>query len=167
MTAKFSAIFVTERHFYGVRWARNSEGYYKARHFVGNCQVNKKHLFCARLTLASGLPVLWRHGWGEAMAVGRVLSMRFEGKKLLGEMAIDDTTYSSLVAGGVESLKMGINSGVSCGFRFLDDKSFEVTEREGTLAKPDKIKYGRMELMEVSLTPMPKIADCGITGEVE
>ena len=37
---------------------------------------------------------------------------------------------------------------------------------EGTGEKPDKMTYGKVRVVEVSLTPMPRIANAGIMAKI-
>jgi len=125
-----------------------------------------KHLFCERINLAGRLPVLWQHGsyWERPPAVGRVLSMEFKGRKLVGALEVDEGNLKSFAPGGLEALTRGINAGLSAGMQFLSEEGGEMKKKDGTFDKPDQFRYGKMNIVEMSLTPTPRIADCGLKG---
>ena len=168
---KYKAVFVTERPYYGTRYVYDTEAEkWTKRVFSASITCDPKTLFCERINLAGGLPVLWQHGgfWGRpSPAVGKVLKMEFMGRKLVGELEIDEGNLESYAPGGLEALSRGVNSGLSAGMHFMSTDGGKMTIRDGTFDKPDQFKYGKMNIIEMSLTPTPRIADCGLMGEIK
>ena len=167
---RFAATFVTERTFKGWYYSYDQEkDTWLRRMFESRITCDPKHLFCDRVNLAGGLPLLWQHGssWSRMPAVGKVTKMQFMGRKLVGELEVDEGNLANFAPGGLEALTRGVNSGLSAGMQFLTAKGGDMTKRDGTVDKPDRFRYDMMSIVEMSLTPTPRIADCGITGELK
>ena len=96
--------------------------------------------------------------------MGRVRTMEFSGSELLGEIAIRDEDLRYWVTGGVDSLADGVNRGLSIGMQYLESPAMKWEIRDGTHEKPDRMTYGAVRIVEVSLTPMPRIHTAGILG---
>ena len=57
-----------------------------------------------------------------------------------------------------------INAGLSVGIVFLDNPPVTWEMGEGTRERPDKMIFGRVRVVEVSLTPVPRIYTAGLLG---
>ena len=159
---KYPAVFASEYEFMTYRYGIHKEtGYYKRRVLKARMSVSPKTVFCERFSMRGGLPVLWQHGsWNNDPAVGKVLKMGFAGKKLTGEIEIDGKTLEMFLPGGFDALDRGMNSGLSVGIQFLSEG--DLTENDGTFDNPDLFVYGKIQILEVSLTPQPRLPDCGL-----
>ena len=157
------ARYCDETPFRGTRYAwSEGERRYAMRVFEARLQVRPSKM-SARIDTPAGVPILWSHSsWSQA--VGRVRTMAFSGGELLGEIAIRDEDLRYWVAGGVDCLADGINRGLSLGLQYLETPAMKWEIREGTQAKPDLMTYGAVRIVEVSLTPMPRIHTAGILG---
>ena len=90
-------------------------------------------------------------------AIGRVVSMGFQGKKLLGNIRIDEGLLESVAKGlTLEAVEAGINAGGSIGIKFLDSPPATMKMADGTREKPDRLRYGAVRIAEYSLTPAPQ-----------
>ena len=86
---------------------------------------------------------------------------------MLGNIELSETDLQTAIAGGFAALEAGINSGLSAGFMFLDLPRVSVEKGEGTTEKPDIVKYGHLELREISLTSIPRLKDAGIVQRLD
>ena len=165
----YNAVFVTERPFTRQYYAWNGKKErYEVRVLKARLTCNPENLFCERVNLAGGLPALWQHGdWTRPPAVGKVLEMKFVGRKLVGTIEINEGNLNKFAPGGLDALSRGVNSGLSAGMQFLSQKGGKLRKRDGTFDNPDLFRYGPMNIIEMSLTPTPRLADCGIKGEVK
>ena len=68
------------------------------------------------------------------------------------------------VAGGLDTLDDAVNSGLSIGVQFLDNPPVKWKMGKGTGEDPDRMTYGRVQIQEVSLTPVPRIYTAGLIG---
>ena len=165
---EYECRFASEMPFVGRRYAYDpDEEKYSIRLYEGRLQVNPEMMF-ADLSTPNGIQVLWAHGsfWGDAPAVGRVLSMEFGKKELLGTIGIHDEMLRQFVAAGVACLDDAINRGLSVGLNFLDNPPITWEMGKGTREKPDKMTFGAVRVGEVSLTPMPRIGNAGIMAKI-
>ena len=165
---EFECRFASEMPFVGRRYAYDpEEEKYSIRLYEGRLQVTPEMMF-ADLGSPNGIPVLWSHGswFGDGQAVGRVLSMEFGKKELMGVIGVRDEDLRQFVAGGVDALNDSINRGLSVGVQFLDNPPITWEMGKGTREKPDKMTYGMVRLMEVSLTPIPRITNAGIMARL-
>ena len=169
---EYECRFASEVPFVGSRYVRDpdDDSYFPKmmrRLFEGRLQVNPEMMF-ADLSTPNGIPVLWAHGsWdGRAPAVGRVLSMEFSGKELVGTIGVRDEDLRAFVAGGVGALNDQLNKGLSVGVQFLDNPPVTWKDGEGNREKPDQMTYGALRILEVSLTPTPRIANAGILKRI-
>ena len=64
------------------------------------------------------------------------------------------------MASGTNGIDKGINSGLSIGFLPLEDPKLK--QNKGTKADPDRINWGKLHVLEASLTPVPALANAGI-----
>ena len=161
---EYEARFASEMPFVGRRWARDpDDDRYSIRLFEGRLQCDPAHMF-ADVNSPSGIQVLWAHGswFGDSQAVGRVLDMGFKNKELVGTMGVRDEDLRQFVAGGVDALKDQVNTGLSIGVQFLEQPPVTWDMGKGTREKPDKMTYGMLRVMEVSLTPIPRVGNAGI-----
>ena len=80
----------------------------------------------------------------------------------MGVLALKEELVNLYIPDGLESINSGINSGISIGMQFLEKAAGTWTMRDGTPEKPDLFRYGKSNILETSLTPMPRIQDAGI-----
>ena len=164
---EFECRFCDEGKMLGWRWMydRDQEKWVK-RMYEARLQVNPDMMF-ADLSGPSALPVLWWHGWSgwTDPAVGRILTMEFSGKEMVGSIRLDDDDVEKFIAGGIEALNYGINAGLSLGFDFLDNPGYKWDMRDGTYEKPDRLTYQRLQIREASLTPSPRNKNAGLLGK--
>ena len=165
---EFDCRFCDETPFVGWRhtWDRENDRavmrYYEAR-----LQVRPAKML-AELATPNGVQVLWSHGgWRDPSACGRVLTMEFSGSELLGRLAVRDEDLRQYVPGGVAALADGINRGLSVGVQYLESPPITVKLQDGTPAKPDLFTFGKVRIIEVSLTPQPRLHTAGILSAVE
>ena len=57
--------------------------------------------------------------------------------------------------------------GLSVGLNFLDNPPVTWTMGEGTREKPDKLTYEAVRIMELSMTPVPRIYTAGLTMPIK
>ena len=80
---------------------------------------------------------------------------------------ISEDDISAFVAGGLDVLEQGVNSGLSVGLRYLDTPPVKWKMQEGTAEKPDLMTFGRVRIIEVSVTPLPRINTAGIIARLD
>ena len=165
---EFECRFCDETPFIGLRYAYDREQDRRVmRHYEARLQVRPAKMV-AELGTPNGVQVLWSHGgWRDPPACGRVLTMGFSGSELLGRMAVRDEDLRQYVPGGVAALKDGINRGLSIGVQYLESPSITVKLQDGTPEKPDLYTFGKVRIIEVSLTPQPRLYTAGILSAVE
>ena len=155
----YPAVFCNEDPFTGRRWAYNrDEERYEVRLFEGRLQVNPEKMF-ADIDSPNGVQVLWQHGsWMDfGPSMGRITEMAFEGKALVGMVSLSEEDVMKLMPGGLNAVEAGIMRGLSVGLTFLDNPPVTWKMGEGTREKPDKLQYEAVKIMEVSMTPVPRI----------
>ena len=163
--------FCDQTPFFGRRYARNPDtDRHEIRLFEGRLQVTPLTMF-AYINSPPGVPVMWVHGapnWitGDKYpaSVGRVLTMDFKGKSLVGTIGLSEPDVMQHIPGGIEALDAMVNSGLSVGLQYLDLTPVTWVMAKGTAEKPDKLTYGRVRVVEVSLTPMPRLHTAGLLG---
>ena len=157
--------FCDETPFAGFRWVYDREDQrYTLRRYEGRLTVTPEKMF-ANINSPNGIQLLWQHGgWrsGAGQSLGRVTEMEFEGRKLVGAVDIDEANLLAFLPGGFDALQARINTGLSVGLQFLDNPPFEWTLQKGTRDKPDKLVYNAVRIVEVSLTPVPRIYTAGL-----
>ena len=170
---EYTCRFVDETAFIGRRYAYDpDEEKYAIRLFEARLTVTPEFMF-ANIDTANGIQVLWQHGsmsffgGDEFQAVGRVLSMEFEGKALVGTIGLSEPDVARYVAGGFGAIDARVNTGLSIGVQFLDQPPVTWTLGKGTRESPDKMRYGRVRISEVSMTPIPRIHTAGIVAPVK
>lgn len=172
----YTARFCDQTPFIGRRWAYDPEKEkYGVRLFEGRLQVKPDKMF-AELSTPNGIPVLWAHGEGSApgnggwfgfgAAIGRVKSMEFSGTALLGDIALSEDDVMQFVPGGLVAVEAGINAGLSVGLQFLDNPPVTWKLGDGTREKPDLLTYEAVRIIEVSMTPVPRLYTAGIIARV-
>ena len=140
----------------------DDEGRWRWRFTEARLQVNPRTMF-ADIGTPAGVPILWSHNaWTQA--VGRVTEMTFRKSELLGRFTVSEADLEQFVAGGRESLDAAINGGLSIGLQFLEEPPVRIELRKGTADEPDLMTYGRVRIVEVSLTATPRISTAGILG---
>ena len=117
----------------------------------------------AALGTPSGVQVLFSHD-GERASIGRVTDMYLSEGELLGTVVLNEEMLKEHVPGGVEALDAGVNTGLSIGFKLLDNPPVKVTMGKGTREEPDQVVFGAIGIYEASLTPVPKIPTAGLLG---
>ena len=162
-------LFCDETKFVGRRYSysydEEKERYVlKERLYEARLQVDPEHMFAERLKSRNGIQVLWSHGswFDDYQSFGRVLTMEFAGKKLVGDASLSEDGVLKYVAGGLDVVEKGINSGFSVGVRFLDVPAVSWQMRDGTREKPDQLLFGAVQIEEISLTPMPRLYTAGL-----
>ena len=156
--------FCSETPFTGFHWGYDQEKErYSRRLFVGLLQVTPEKMF-ADISTKNGVQVLWRHGgmWGEGGSIGRVESMEFAGKKLIGTVALSEDDIIQFVPGGLDVVEAGLTPGLSVGLQFLDNPPVTWKMGEGTREKPDRMTYEAVRIIELSVTPVPRIHTAGL-----
>ena len=139
---------------------RDEEGYYRRRHAACSLTIGAESII-AHLGTPAGVPMYFNHmGWWSG-SLGRLMKAEAKSAKLVGEMAINNLDLLSWVPGGLVSIERGLNAGLSIGFLPLQPPT--ITMKAGTPDDPDMIKYGKIHLKEVSLTPNPALPGAGIT----
>ena len=164
-TARFECVFATDEKFRGYSYGYDEDRGFHERMWQASLPMSADMIF-ADLSTPSGVQVMFGHN-PYRQSVGRVLSVRFSGGKMVGEIEINEDDLKSAIAGGFESLAMGINSGLSAGFMFLDLPRTKTTKGEGDSDDPDIVEYGRLELREVSLTNIPRLTGAGIVRRLD
>ena len=165
-------VFCDETPFTGRRFAYNRESErYEIRLFEARLQVNPEKIF-ADLSTPNGIQMLWSHGAGSAAgnsgwfgfgaAIGRVLSMEFNRKRLIGRVAMSEADLQQFVPGGLDAVEAGINRGLSIGICFLDNPPISWVMGEGTREDPDRMMYEAVRIQELSLTPVPRLYTAGL-----
>ena len=117
----------------------------------------------AALGTPSGVQILFSHD-GDRASVGRVTDMYLLGNELLGTVVLNEDMVKEYIAGGHEALDSGVNSGLSIGFKLLDNPPLKVKMGKGTREDPDQVVFGAIGIYEASLTPVPKIPTAGLLG---
>ena len=161
---EYECRFCDETPFVGSRYAYNPEDRrYERRLFEARLQVRPDKMFAQRLKSPNGIPVLWSHGswFDDFQAVGRVVGMEFIGRTLVGQVSLSEEDIGKYVTGGLDTLDAAVNSGLSIGVQFLDNPPVTWKMKKGTGDDPDKMTYGRVQIQEVSLTPVPRIYTAG------
>ena len=162
---EYPARFCDQTPFTGRRHAYNRETErYEERLFEGRLQVNPEKMF-AEVDTPNGVQVLWQHGsWtGFGPSMGRINEMDFKGTALIGMVLLSELDVMQFVPGGLDAVEAGIMRGLSVGINFLDNPAVTWTMGEGTREKPDKLTYEAVRIMEVSMTPVPRIYTAGLT----
>lgn len=168
--ARFSVVFATQETF-DYRYARwNKDDRLEIRWMRARLDLSPGKVRASVDSLA-GVPVAWAHdigGWSlfgtPTGAVGRVQSMGIRGGQLVGEMLVSGRELSVHMAGGIPDLESGINAGISIGFQQLTEP--KLSRGEGTRAKPDRMTFGQIRVLEASLTPIPQLKGAGIKGRL-
>ena len=139
---------------------RDEQGYYRRRHAACSLTISAETII-ALLTTPAGVQMYFNHmGWWSG-SLGRLMKAEARSGKLIGEMAINNFDLLSSVPGGLVSIERGLNCGLSVGFLPIEPPT--IVMKGGTPHDPDQIKYGKIHLKEVSLTPSPALAGAGIT----
>ena len=161
--------FATRRRSHGRRFAYNRETErYEVRLFEGRLQVNAAKMF-ADIDSPNGVQVLWQHGsWSDfGPSLGRITEMEFKGKALIGMVSLSEPDVRQFVPGGLDAVEAGIMRGLSVGLNFLDNPPVTWEMGEGTREKPDKLTYEAVRIMEVSMTPVPRLYTAGLTMPIK
>ena len=164
---EYECRFCDETPFVGRRYGWNKENErYEIRLYEARLQVKPDKMFAQRLKSPNGIPILWSHGswFGEFQAVGRVQEMEFKGRSLVGLVALSEADIGKYVVGGLDTLDDAVNSGLSIGVQFLDNPPVKWKMGKGTHDDPDQMVYQRVQIQEVSLTPVPRIYTAGLIG---
>lgn len=149
------------------RWIDGDEIKYGFRWIESRLTLSKDTVF-ARMGTPAGVPVGWAHDVGYMLspaAVGWVSSMEVRGGQLVGDLAISPVQLTQFLVGSTDDLARGLCRGLSIGFLGIDEP--EVEMRAGTREEPDLMTYGRIHVVEVSLTPVPALPGAGITGRAK
>ena len=165
----YPAIFCNETPFTGRRYAYNRDTERnEVRLFEGRLQVTPEKMF-ADIASPNGIQVLWQHGsWdGFGPSLGRITEMAFERKALVGMVALSEEDVMQFVPGGLDAVEAGIMRGLSVGVNFLDNPPVTWKMGEGTREKPDLLIYQAVRVMEVSMTPVPRIYTAGLTMPIK
>ena len=162
--AKFECIFATDEPFHGFYTAYNEDKGIHVRKWESRLDMSSDAIH-GDLSTPSGIQVLFGHDM-EKQSVGRVLSMGFGGGQCRGVIELSEEDLKRHVAGGFEALAARINNGLSLGFIFLDGlPTMEI--REGTDDDPDIREHPKMEVRELSLTSIPRLAHAGIVRRLD
>ena len=168
---RYTCLFAEQGHpWRSRRWTYNREtDRVEIRVLEHHYKFDAAHLF-AMLDTPAGIPIYWRHlnNWNGPRAnhaCGRAESIFFKGGKMSGDAAIDHDLLVPYLPTGTDALNQLMNSGMSVGMDFIDLPKLE--PKEGTPEKPDIMRYGRMRLVEISLTPTPRILTAGILARIE
>lgn len=156
----------SEEKFIGRYLAYDGEsGKLEERMYEGQLQVKPDKMF-ADLSTPNGIPVLWQHGTfdGYGPAVGTVTDLWFENGSLMMKLELSEEAVEQFAAGGLEDLEAGLNRGLSVGLQFLDNPAIKLEKRD---KGPDQLTYGRVAVLEVSLTPVPRIRNAGIIRRLD
>ena len=166
---KYEVRYCDQTPFYGWRYSYDREAEkWTQRYYEARLQV-KPDMIYADLGTPAGIPILWSHNrmWeGSGQAIGRALTMEFETSALLGTIGISDDDMRQFVAGGLDVLEQGVNSGLSVGLQYMDTPPVTWKLRDGTAEKPDQMTFGRVRIMEVSVTPLPRLNSAGIIAAI-
>ena len=165
----YEAIFCDETPFTGRRYAYNRETErYEVRLFEGRLQVTPEKMF-ADIDSPNGIQVLWQHGsWFDfGPSMGRITEMAFKSKALVGMVSLSEPDVMQFVPGGLDAVEAGIMRGLSVGLNFLDNPPVKWEMGEGTREKPDKLTYEAVRVMEVSMTPVPRLYTAGLTMPIK
>ena len=165
----YPAEFCSETPFTGRRYAYNRETErYEIRLFEARLQVTPEKMF-ADVGSPNGIQMLWQHGsWSDfGPSLGRVTEMEFKGKALVGMVALSEEDVLQFVPGGLDAVEAGIMRGLSVGMTFLDNPPVTWKMGEGTREKPDKLTYEAMRIVEVSMTPVPRLYTAGLTMPIK
>ena len=165
----YEAIFCDETPFTGRRYAYNRETErYEVRLFEGRLQVTPEKMF-ADIDSPNGIQVLWQHGsWSDfGPSLGRITEMAFKSKALVGMVALSEEDVLQFVPGGLDAVEAGIMRGLSVGLNFLDNPPVSWEMGEGTRKKPDNLIYEAVRIMEVSMTPVPRLYTAGLTMPIK
>ena len=100
-------------------------------------------------------------------SLGRITEMAFKGKALVGMVSLSEADVLQFVPGGLDAVEAGIMRGLSVGLNFLDNPPVTWEMGEGTREKPDKLTYEAVRLLEVSMTPVPRIYTAGLTMPIK
>lgn len=162
----FPARFASEKPFYSAHYPYDEEmRTYRRRVLAVYLKCDPEHLF-AELDTPNGIQLCCYHEYNR-QSVGRVLTMEFKRKELVGTVGVEDVDLRSVVAGGIPSLKAGIQRGLSIGADFIESPPYELEMRKGNRARPDKLTYGALKIREVTLTSVPRIYNAGILGDIQ
>ena len=122
-------------------------------------------LIHSRLQEPEGTPMAWHHDLGMAYSsppIGKVLDAYVDGNKLYGDLEISNQLLSQHLPGGLATVDKGICTGLSIGFKPMEDPI--LTKRAGTLDNPDELKFLKISLMECSLVSVPALSGAAILG---
>ena len=158
--AEYECIFATDEPFRGYRLAHNEDDGFQVRVYEARLPISEDMIF-ADFSTPSGVQVLFVHN-GYRQSVGRVVEAKFAKGRMHGIIELSETDLKSAIVGGFAALDAGINNGLSCGFNFLDFPPTKLEKGEGTAKKPDKVKYGKLEWRELSLTAIPRLKQAGL-----
>ena len=146
------------------RWLEGDEIKYGFRWIESRLTLSAETV-SARMGTPAGVPVGWAHDVGYMLspaAVGWVESMEVRGGQLVGKLAVSPVQLTQFLVGSTDDLARGLCRGLSIGFFATEDP--EVEMRDGTRENPDRMTYGTIHVVEVSLTPVPALPGAGITG---
>ena len=158
---EYSGLMATEDPWFVQYWGENDNGGWGKRWLRLQLSISSAKME-AKLRGPVGVQVGLSHSihWG-GPSVGRVLSAKAGSGELRGDMRLSVRLLESYgLAPGL--LDAGIGSGLSVGIAALETPKAE--RREGTRKDPDRLTYGKVRLQEVSLTPIPALVRCGLTG---
>ena len=164
---RMSGVFATEQTYLTMMVGRSDEGYLQLR-FTQARLTLAPGMVRAGVDTPAGVPMSYEHligGWFSLPALGRVLSMDLEGRRLVGEYALSPSELSLWYAGGVKDMEAGLHAGLSVGFSGLEPPKLE--RRSGTRWDPDRMRWGRIQVFEVAVTDLPALSNAGRTGSVE
>ena len=169
-TRDFDARFADETPFFaGWRHVYDREaGEWSRRYQEFRLSLSPKTVI-APMDTPNGVQVLYQHGswFDEYQSVGKVAEMGISGSELLGAVSLSEGDVTKYVQGGIETLEAGINAGLSIGFNFLDNPIGVWKMGKGTREKPDRFTVGAIKILEVSLTPVPRLRRAGLLGSAK
>lgn len=161
----YDCIFATEDPWMLRLWSYDRDKReYGARWTALRLRINPRTV-SAQLKTPAGVGAFWNHFTYGGNALGRVADLRAESKQLRGGMMISGLALAGWGTSHAQ-IDAGMNRGLSAGLRLIDEPKMKRAEGEGggTFDKPDSLTYGRVRVVEVSLTATPMIAQAGITG---
>ena len=166
--ATFAAVMATEDPWMLRLWSYDRDKReYAARWTKLRLRINPRTV-SAQLKTPAGVPVMWNHMTWAYGALGRVLTMRAENKRLVGEIGLSNNALAVWGA-SLEQIDAGLTTGLSVGMMVYDPPKRKSADGDtaGTYDNPDELVYGRVQVSEVSLTATPMIAQAGLMGRKE
>ena len=160
---RMSGIYATEEPYLKLFLGRDDDGYRALRFTLCRLDLGAGMVVAPGLGTPAGVMLTYEH-LTFLPSLGKVETMAIEARQLRGEYVVSPAELALWYAGGVADMEAGLHSGLSIGFSALQEPVYE--RRAGTRYDPDRLRWRKIELVEVAVTDLPALASAGRTGTV-